>query len=375
MRVLVVASFAESLLNFRGPLLRSMVEQSYLVHVAAPGLVKGSRVGDELRKMGVVCHDINLQRNGINPVEDLKTFFQLYRLMKKLKIELYLGYTIKPVIWGLNAASLAGVQKRIGLITGLGYAFTGDAIGLRNMVQKFAKLLYRLALRQATLVFFQNPDDFEEFSSTGILQRRCPVEIVNGSGVDTVKYEHVPFPSTQTINFLLIARLIGDKGIREYLTAADCITQKHPHTRFHLVGGLDTNPDGITEKEVMTFLKEGHIQWFGSVTDVRQFIANSHVYVLPSYREGTPRSVLEAMSMGRPIITTDAPGCRETVVNGANGFLVDVKCVDSLVAAMERFVNEPELIETMGRCSREIACEKYDVHKVNAHMLKAIGVS
>lgn len=373
-RVLILASLPESLSNFRGTLISSLVDSGCEVHVASPQLLLNQRVIASLEKRGAICHSVYLSRTGLSPIKDLYALLSFYRLMKDLNPDVFLGYTIKPVIWGLKAASLAGVKQRVALITGLGYAFTGKATGLRGFVQKIAKSLYKSSLKKASLVFFQNPDDLKEFASTGLLPQHIPTEVVNGSGVDTSNYEHAAFPSNATINYLLIARLLGDKGIREYVSAARKISAKYPHAQFHLVGGLDTNPNAISEDEVNSWVQEGVLQWHGAVDDVRPFIASSHVYVLPSYREGTPRSVLEAMSMGRAVITTDAPGCRETVVDGDNGFLVDVKSVGQLVTAMERFILQPELIESMGQRSREIACEKYDVHKVNKAMLKAMGL-
>jgi glycosyltransferase involved in cell wall biosynthesis len=174
--------------------------------------------------------------------------------------------------------------------------------------------------------------------------------------------------------FLLIARLIGDKGIREFVQAAQLIQRSYPDCRFLLVGGLDSNPDAISQIELDDWIHNGMVEYLGRLDDVRPAIARASVYVLPSYREGTPRSVLEAMAMGRAIITTDAPGCRETVIDGENGFLVPVKSVDALVDAMTRFIEDPDLAVRMGKRSREIAEEKYDVHKVNAVMLKEMGI-
>jgi len=176
------------------------------------------------------------------------------------------------------------------------------------------------------------------------------------------------------VRFLLIARLLRDKGIREYAEAAAHLRQAHPDAEFHLVGPHDSNPEAIGEAEVLAWQRAGQIIWHGRLDDVRPAIAAAGVYVLPSYREGTPRSVLEAMSMGRPVITTDAPGCRETVEDGVNGYLVPVRDADALAAAMERFLVDPDLVRRMGARSRAIAVEKYDVHKVNAVMLEAMGL-
>ena len=167
---------------------------------------------------------------------------------------------------------------------------------------------------------------------------------------------------------------MGDKGVREYTRAATVVRQQHPEVQFGLVGWLDDNPDAISESELQIWVETGDVKFYGRLDDVKPKITESSIYVLPSYREGTPRTVLEAMAMGRPIITTDAPGCRETVIDGYNGFLVPVKAVDELVLAMLRFIEKPELISQMGIRSRQIAEEKYDVEKVNGHMLREMGI-
>lgn len=371
--VLVVASYASSLRNFRGPLLTSLVQRGHDVHAAAPGLNEDPETLRWLEVQGIVAHNVPLARAGLNPIQDLRTLFALVQLMRRMRPVLFLGYTIKPVIWGLIAARIAGVPRRVALITGLGYAFTGQVQGRRALVQKLARGLYARALKGATLVFFQNPDDRDTFRYLGLLPESTPVEVVNGSGVDTEAFGPVPLPSGP-MRFLLIARLLGDKGIREYVAAARAIRSEHETVECHLVGGVDPNLDGIAQDEVLAWHGAGDIIWHGAVSDVRPFIAQAHVYVLPSYREGTPRTVLEAMAMGRAIITTDAPGCRETMRHGENGFLVPVKEVAPLVDAMRYFIDTPELAVTMGTKARLIAVEKYDVHKVNKAMIDAMAL-
>jgi glycosyltransferase involved in cell wall biosynthesis len=373
-RVFILASYPESLSNFRGALITTLVERGNEVHVAAPNLKANKAVCKYLESVGAICHEAKFSRTGLNPVSDLLCLLALCKLISKIKPNTFIGYTIKPVVWGLKAANFVGVENRVALITGLGYAFTGKAKGLRGVIQKIARILYKSSLKKASLVFFQNPDDLKEFAVQGLLSQHTRRKVVNGSGVDIGKFALTPLPPKVNINFLLIARLLGDKGICEYVAAAREVLKRYPNAQFHLVGGLDTNPNAILEDRVRGWVEEGTVKWHGGVDDVRPFILDCHVFVLPSYREGTPRSVLEAMSMGRAIITTDAPGCRETVVDGDNGFLVDVKSVEQLVAAMERFIKQPELIETMGKRSREIACDKYDVNKVNDVMLKAMGI-
>lgn len=372
--VLVAASYSPSLVNFRGALISAMRARGHQVHVCAPGLLDDQAARTWLEQRGVVCHDVLLSRAGLNPLQDLRALLALVRLMRRIRPVVFLGYTIKPVIWGVLAARWAGVPQRVALITGLGYAFTGEATGLRALVQRLARILYCLAMRSATLIFFQNPDDRAHFQQLKILPEDAAVKLVNGSGVDIDKFNLTALPEGP-IRFLLIARLLGDKGIREYVEAARRLARRWDGVEFHLVGGCDPNPNGITKAEAESWSHDPHFFWHGALDDVRAAISACHVYVLPSYREGTPRTVLEAMSMGRPIITTDAPGCRETVRDGVNGCLVPVRDAEALATTMERFLLEPERVGLMGAEARRIAVEKYDVHKVNAVMLTAMGLS
>ncbi|TDB02878.1 glycosyltransferase family 4 protein [Halomonas marinisediminis] len=373
-RVVILAGLPRSLINFRGPLVKALCDAGLEVHAVAPGFNSDLETQAQLEVWGVITHDVPMQRTGTNPLRDLKALRFLYHLFREIKPDMVLGYTIKPVIYGTLAARLAKVPKRYALITGLGYAFTGEARGKRGLIQLMVRGLYRQSLKRANLVFFQNPDDEALFKQLGLLSQQVRSKVVNGSGIDTSRFTQVPLPKGNP-SFLLIARLLGDKGIREYVEAAACVRERHPEISFKVVGDIDANPDSITLHELDAWIAAGHIDYLGKLDDVRPAIADASVYVLPSYREGTPRTVLEAMAMGRPIITTDAPGCRETVVEGDNGYLVPVKSVDALVEAMLKFIDQPALIERMGQRSRAIAEEKYDVQKVNAVMLEAMGIT
>lgn len=377
MKILLIAGLADSLINFRGPLIQALQGQGLEVHVAAPDLPEQSPVRFQLQAMGLTVHEVPMARTGTNPWADVRTTWALWLLMRQIRPSKVLGYTIKPVIYGTLAAWLACVPQRFALITGLGYAFQGE--GKRSKLQALVQHLYRMALTRATLVFFQNPDDLGLFQKRTILQPCTSVCVVNGSGVDLDHFAVKPLPtayaSTGVVRFLCIGRLLGDKGIREYAQAARLIKQQYPAAQFALVGGTDSNPDSVSQVELEAWVAEGLIEYGGRLVDVRPAIEACSVYVLPSYREGTPRTVLEAMAMGRAVITTDVPGCRETVVNGDNGFLVPVKSVDDLAVAMTRFLHEPELACRMGRRGRQLAEEKYDVHKVNAIMIREMRIN
>ena len=374
MRFLILASLSGSLTGFRKPLIQALVDNGLEVHAAAPELIANSKVVNELSAMGVTCHDAALSRTGMNPIADVKAMFALRRLMKEIKPDYFMGYTIKPVIYGNLAAWLAGVPHCYALITGLGYTFIGGQGVKRKLVSKLAHTLYKTALSKTHKAFFQNPDDEALFRELGLLPKGTPTVVVNGSGVPVHEYPNTPAPRHAQPKFLLIARLLGDKGVREYAAAAQIVKQQYPDVEFGLVGRIDENPNSISQAELNGWVADNVLVAYGQQPDVKPYIADCSVYVLPSYREGTPRTVLEAMSMGRAIITTDAPGCRETVVDGDNGFLVPVKDAAALANAMLKLIEQPELIVTMGKRSREIAEQKYDVEIVNRQMLEGMGL-
>jgi glycosyltransferase involved in cell wall biosynthesis len=370
-KFLMVASLAESLLNFRSELLSDIQAKGYQVHVAAPNFKYKKQLTKELSERDIFVHDIPMWRNGFNPLLDLWTLISLWRLMIAIRPDYFLGYTVKPVVYGLIAARCAFVKNRVGLITGLGYAFATTTEN--NLVKKLIQNLYKVSLSFSTTIFFQNKDDRKLFKELRLISSIDKAHVVNGSGVNLTKFKFCEVKKGSLI-FILIGRLLKAKGILEYMEAASKLKVKSVNTRFLLVGPLDSGPDSICSVDLDEWINAQKLEYLGEVKDVRSIIRDCSVMVLPSYREGVPRSVLEAMAMGKPIITTDAPGCRETVIDGENGFLVPVKNVDALVEAMKKFIDDPSLIARMGTRSRQIAEEKYDVRKVNAVMLKAMGI-
>lgn len=368
-RVLVLGGLSESLINFRGALLKEMVVRGHEVFACAPNATEDVRVG--LSQIGAMYRHVELNRTGINPIRDVQTVKDLMALFRSVRPDVFFGYTIKPVIYGSLVARMTDVSRIYSMVTGLGYAFSRHSLKSK-VVGNGAVALYRLALRYNRHVFFQNPDDLRLFLEKRLVHFPGQAVLVNGSGVDVDAFRPASYP--KTISFLLIARLIRDKGIYEYVEAARRVRGRFPEIRFRIAGWIDPNPNAIDRDDLERWRKEGVVEYLGRLTDVRPAIANCSVYVLPSYREGTPRTVLEAMAMARPVITTDAPGCRETVQEGRNGFLVPVQDVASLVEAMERFVEQPRLVEKMGRVSREIAVKKYDVRKVNRVLLETMGL-
>jgi glycosyltransferase involved in cell wall biosynthesis len=367
--VVVLGSYAPSLIHFRGGLIEALVERRHRVVAMAPAI--GDELGERLRAMGAEPDDVALENQSLNPLGMLRSIQALTKAFSRLSPDAVIAYTVKPVTLGAIAAGRAGVPRFVSLITGLGYAFTGGRALKRRLSEAAATLLYRRALKASSAIVFQNPDDRDFFRQRRILPKAPEPIVVGGSGIDLVKFSPVPLP--EGCRFLMISRLLGDKGVREYGEAARRLKAKHPLAHFALVGYFDNSPDAISRQELAA-IEAGGVEFLGRMSDVRPAIGACNVYVLPSYREGTPRSVLEAMAMGRPVVTTDAPGCRQTVIDGRNGFLAEPRDAGSLEAAMERFIVDPSLIGPMGLAARRLAEERFDMHRVNEQLISAAGL-
>lgn len=370
--LLIVASAASSLWNFRGPFIETLIACGIKVHAAAPSLLADERACLWLEARGVVCHDLPLARTGLNPFHDLRALFLLRRLMRHVGPGLILTYTVKPNIWGAFAAASLDVPS-VAMVTGLGYAFTDTGRGsvVQRIVRSVVCRLYRAATDRNCKVIFQNPDDRDDFIAAGCLRDPSKAGIVNGSGVDMAHYARVPLPEAPV--FLMIARLLNAKGVREYAEAAAALRTRHPQARCLLAGPFDPGPDGISRRDLDAWVAGG-LEYLGALDDVRPAIAQARVYVLPSYREGTPRSVLEAMAMGRAIVTTDVPGCRETIRHGVEGYLVPPRDATALADAMDLMLREPARTTQMAEAAFARAQEKYDVGSVNREMMNLLGL-
>ena len=372
MKVLVLASLAFSLTQFRGRLLDSMVGSGHEVVACAPE--DDPEVEQALAAMGVRYQRIAMWRTNLNPFADLWTLVGLVRLIHREKPDVILAYTQKPIIYGGLAAQLVGHARFFAMVSGLGYVFSDSDQRRRHLLRAMVSRLYRLAVRKADAVFVFNRDDRAEMLRYGILHREHHVVQVPGSGVDIGRFAPTSLPEGAPV-FLLVARMLRDKGVPEFVEAARQLRARYPDLRMQLLGPLDVNPARITPEQLDAWVSEGIVEYLGETRDVTPYIAAATVYVLPSrYREGLPRTILEAMAMGRPIITTDTPGCRETVVPGDNGFLVPVREPAALADAMMRFIQEPGLAHRMGRRSRELVEERFDVARVNAILLAEMGL-
>lgn len=366
-KIIVVGVLPSSLSNFRGELIQSFSRTNKVVCIASRATKNEIT---SIETFGVRYLNYPISRNGLNPAQDLKTFLALIRIFKTEKPDIILAYTIKPVIWAGLAARFTNVSNFYGLITGLGFAFQTGGVK-RNLLTKIVKFLYRQALKKSSGVIFQNQDNRDVFINNSIADESNTF-LVNGSGVDLSHFEVKELPAQP--NFLLIARLLGEKGIREYIQAAKLVKAKYSNTIFDLVGPEDPSPDGLPIKEVLAWHEDGIINYHGGADDVRPYIESCSIFVLPSYHEGMPRTVLEAMATGRPILTTNVPGCKETVIDGENGWLVEKANAEQLAEKMIWFIENPQEWQRMAEKSREIAIEKFDVHKVNAEIMNIMGL-
>ncbi len=360
--VVIFTTHAFSLLNFRGKLIKELISRSHKVHAIAPDFDEESR--NKIRSLGAIPHDCLFERTGLNIISDLRACIHLFKLLKTIKPDCLLSYFIKPVIYGTVCGFLAGINLRVAMIEGLGSVFVEDE-GTQSLGKKLrlfiVKKMYKFALYYASKVIFLNQDDISEFDRWRIFKSDKAI-LLGGIGVDLDEWVNRK-PYQKAITFTLAARLLREKGVEIFVDAAKKVKAIHPDCRFVLLGKVDLNPSSITVKELNSWVDDKVIEWPGHVSVIKWFSETS-VFVLPSYyREGIPRSSQEALAMCLPIITTDTVGCRETVIDGFNGYLVPIKDVDALVEKMLIFINNPQLINKMGKKSRIIA-EKYFDEKV-----------
>lgn len=364
MKVIIIGAKPSSLYNFRGSLIKALALKTKNKVYAMASSATETEI-NKINNLNAGYIDYPVSRNGVNPNQDLKTFFRLSEVFKKQQPDVILSYTIKPIIWGGLASRFIPKCRFYALITGLGFAFQ-KGNWKKNLLVKLVTFLYKMALKKSEKVIFQNPDNQQTFIDLGIVAKHKTC-LVNGSGVDVNHYSMEPLPIAP--NFLMIARLLGDKGIREYIAAANEVKQHYPHAKFQLVGSEDPSLDGISLKKLATLNNKKVVDYLGRTTDVRPYIKDCSIFVLPSYHEGLPRTVLEAMATGRPILTTDVPGCKETVVNGENGWLVEKANVEQLVERMIWFIENQNDWQRMGDASRCMAEERFDVKKINKDLL------
>ena len=367
MKILILGTVPNDLLNFRSELIKDILKTGTEVIASFSKLDSDS--SSHMKKLGITYESISLNRHGLSLRGDIKTLADLLKLFKNRNPNMVLAHGIKLVIWGGISARIRKIPF-FALITGLGFAFQGTTFR-RKLLTRLVSFLYRIALKNSKAVIFQNEDNRKIFIEKSIVSSE-KTHIVNGSGVDINKYNFTQIPESN-FSFLLVSRLLGEKGLREYAEAAKIVKEKFPEVEFKIVGTQDNSMDAIPIEEVKSWSK--YVDYEGPTKDVRPYIKKCHVYVLPSYHEGLPRSTLEAMSMGRPILTTDAAGCKETVNENINGFLVPIGSSKELAKRMIWFINNRDKIKSMGEQSRKIVEKRFDVRKVNLEMLNILKIN
>lgn len=357
--------------RFRGWLIRDMIAAGHRV-VAIASDEAGLR--QAIERLGAEFQPISMQRTGINPFRDLTDLMALAARLREHRPDIVLTHGTKPNLLGVLAAKLASVARTYVMIDGLGYAFAGGGELRRLCLRALLSLMYASILRFSRAIFVLNPDDGRVIRGLGLERPSRPVVRVGGTGIDLEEFSYAP-PVAGPLNVLMIARLLREKGVVEYAAAAQRLRDQGIACRMDLLGPYDSNPGAIDVGQFNAWIAQHLITYLGETDDVRPYLRSCSLLCLPSYREGLPRTILEALAIGRPIITTDVPGCRELVIDGVNGFIVPPRDPDALAAAITRFVERPDLLATMAKASRALAEARYNVGDINPLIMATMGLS
>ena len=374
MKVILIGTAASSVLGFRANLIKALLQKQYTVYTFISEYTQ-----EELNKieaLGAIPVTYKLNRGGLNPLSDIRVTYELSKKIKEIAPDVVFSYFSKPVIFATVAAKIAKVPTIIGMLEGLGYAFTDQPEGLSKktqLIKSVQVLLYKVALPQLDKLIFLNKDDPRDLLDKYNIKVK-QVEVLGGIGLDLDEYAHQPIVNTEgPINFLFIGRLLKEKGIYDFIAAAQQVKNKYPQTQFTVLGAIDiANLGALKQLELDKLISLQIVNYPGQVDNVKDWIAESDIFVLPSYREGLPLSTQEAMAIGRAVITTDVPGCRDTVVDGVSGFLVEKWNTQDLAEKMIYFIEHPEKIITMGYESYKIAQQKFDANEVNERLLNIL---
>lgn len=372
MRIAIIGTTAASMISFRKELIKLLCCNGHEVYAFA--IDYDGDVKSKIREYGAIPVDYKFSRTGLNPFTDIINTLKLSKQLKKINPDLVFSYFSKPAIFGTLAAKLAGVTKINAMLEGLGYFFTASGkkdslkvIALRNILI----FLYRFSFRYVDNLIFLNADDKKDLLGKTKINVRN-VSVLGAIGLDINEYPYIP-PPVNPVSFIFVARFLQEKGVYEFIQAAKIVKEKFPDTHFYMLGDLDVfNPGSLSTEKFNQLKNSGIIELPGHVDNVQDWLAKASVFVLPSYREGFPRSTQEAMAMGRAVITSDVPGCRETVVDGVNGFLIPARASADLAERMFRFLQNPELITIMGTASHEIARARFDSAIVNNKLLSIL---
>ncbi|BBC72715.1 glycosyl transferase [Altererythrobacter sp. B11] len=373
MKIIVHSSLAFSLVNFRGALLAALVAEGHEVTATAPD--RDARVEEELARIGVGFIQVPMARASLSPLTDLRTLAAYIGLMLRQRPDVVIAYTQKPIIYGGIAARLAGIGSYYVIMSGLGFVFS-PAGAARPALRRCVSLLYRQAISRARAVFVFNSDDRAEMLRHRIIGPHHKVVQIPGSGVDTDHFIARPLPEPPR-TVLMIARLMRDKGVREFVESARLVKRLFPEARFRILGRVEEdNPTAIGREELARWAEEGVVELLPETRDVRAHLAEAAIFALPSYyREGLPRTILEALATGRPVVTTALPGCRDAIVEGVTGLLVPPCDPVALADAIMRLLRDPERLAAMSLAARRAAEEKYDVRLVNRMLIDAMELS
>ena len=322
-------------------------------------------------ELGVRYRTYPVSRNGLNPISDVKTYRALKRIIAEECPDKVLTNFVKANVYGCIAAHNRGIKDIYVMMGGLGSVFQGDDRKSR-LARLFVTAEYRASLKHSKKIFFQNDEDSKLLCDLGTVKSEQVVRIY-GSGVNTEHFKQEPLP--EQMSFVFIGRLVRGKGVLDYLDAARIVKREYPDVRFDLVGPYDTNPSGLKPEDIEPYIEDGTVVYHGEQKDVRPYLKNASCFVLPSYYgEGTPKSALEALATGRPLIVADAVGCREVVEDGVNGFLVPPRDAGEIAHAMVKLIEESGLIKRLGKASRHMAMEVFDVRRVNESILETMGL-
>ena len=375
MIIIIIGTVASSFLGFRADLIKVLIQKNHIVYAFTSEYTNSEL--EKIKLLGAIPVTYEQKRGGLNPLVDVISTYLLTNKIKAIAPDLVFSYFSKPVIFGTLAARWAKVPKVIGMLEGLGYTFTKQPKGLIKRTQLIKQIqiaLYRISLPKLDTLIFLNPDDPKDLLEEYSIKVR-KVEVLGGIGLNLDDYSYSNnYPKNPV--FIFIARLLAEKGIHDYIAAAKIVKKTYLQARFVVLGAIDKVALGaLTEVELRQAIKANIIEYPGHVNNVSDWITKSSVFVLPSYyREGVPRSTQEAMAIGRPIITTDVPGCRETVIDGVNGFLVEKWNPKALAEKMIYFIEHPEQIKEMGDESYKLAQEKFDADKVNKRLINMLGL-
>lgn len=366
-KILMIAPKTSTFINFRGDLIKDIKNKNYDITVIVPE--KGYE--NFFEEIGVKIKYINLDKNSYSIFNALSYYKDLVKIIKEESPDKVFSYTIKPVIFGSLAARKAKVKEIYSLICGLGYLFAVNIFKVK-ILRNICGLAYKLALKYNSKVIFQNKDDIEEFVKRGYVSReKC--ELVNGSGVNLTKFKKNKIP--KNVSFIMVSRVLKEKGVIEYFEAAKRIKEKYKDVKFTYIGAIDKTSNSINLDVLKPYIDNNIVEYIPETNEVEKYIAKSSIFVLPSYyREGIPRTLIEATAMARPIITTKTPGCKETVINGKNGYFVEIKSIDDLVNKMELMIKKQDRLQDMGEESYKLCLKKFTIDIINKRMMDIMGV-